>query len=261
MIRSLYAGISGLKSHQYKMDVVANNISNVNTIGYKSSRVNFEDLIYQKTNQSGVYPSYVGLGVNVSGVDTIFTQGGLKSTGRPLDVAIQGNGFFVLKDPVTTRTYYSREGVFYLDKDGYLINGHGYRVQDVNGADIQINNPEAVVTLTIQNDGQIKLVRSDGTTEFAGPIGLMSFKNPETLERIGQNVYSATIDTQTSFSSPVTPGQQGQGILVSGYLEMSNVDLASEFTEMIVTQRGYQANARVITTSDQMLEELLNIKR
>ncbi|GAV22568.1 flagellar basal-body rod protein FlgF [Carboxydothermus pertinax] len=261
MIRSLYSGVSGLRSHQTRMDVIANNISNVNTIGFKSNRVNFEDLLYQKAGQTGVYPAYVGLGVAVSGIDTIFTQGGLKATGRPLDVAIQGNGFFVLKDPTTNMTYYSREGVFYIDKNGYLINSHGYRVQKVNGGDIQINNPDQVVTLNIKNDGTIELIYANGTTDTSNQIGLMNFKNPETLERVGQNVYRTTTNTSSSFAQPQAPGQSGLGTLASGFLEMSNVDLASEFTEMIVTQRGYQANARVITTSDQMLQELLDIKR
>ncbi|MEW5762003.1 MAG: flagellar basal-body rod protein FlgF [Bacillota bacterium] len=268
MLRSLYSGITGLRTHQVRMDVVANNIANVNTTGFKSARANFQDVLAQTIGRTAINTTQVGLGVGLAAIDNVFTQGPLQTTGRVLDLAIEGNGFFVVK-PVDSggttidNQMYTRDGTFYLDKNGYLVNAQGYRVQDEGGTDIQFTTvtPDKIATISIGTDGKITATGTDGTTE-EHTIGLVTFNNVESLQRVGSNLWDVTAGL-TQPDPPVigAPGQEGRGIVRSGYLEMSNVDLAQEFTTMITTQRGYQANARIITTSDELLQELVNLKR
>ncbi len=270
MIRSLYSGVSGMKNHQVRMDVIGNNIANVNTSGYKSSLTNFQDTLYQTIrsasagddNLGGLNPTQVGLGVLVSSITSNMGQGNLQSTGRSLDLAIQGNGWFVVSSscdsPDETNTYYTREGVFYIDSAGYVINSNGYYLLDESGSSIDLGD-NGVATLNISQTGEITGTDLEGNDLDTFRIGLAMFPNQEGLERAGKNLFQVS----DASGDPIegNPGEGGFGVINSHYLEMSNVDLTDEFTNMIITQRGYQASARTITASDEMLQELLNIKR
>lgn len=272
MIRSLYAGVSGIRTHQMRMDTVASNIANVNTTGYKGGRANFQEVLAQMVGRTSISSTQVGLGVGLAAIDNIFTQGALQTTGRSLDLAIEGNGFFVVK-PVDSsgstidNPMYTRDGTFYIDRDGYLVTTQGYRVQTAEGSDLQFTtiSPDQIATVSISTDGVMTATASDGTTETF-TIGIVTLSNVESLQRMGNNLWDITPGV-TAWSgggdnpSPGQPGTEGRGIVRSGVLEMSNVDLAQEFTSMITTERGYQANARVITTSDEMLRELIDLKR
>ncbi|MFX4261948.1 flagellar hook-basal body complex protein [Pelotomaculum propionicicum] len=267
MIRSLYSGVSGMKNHQIRMDVIGNNIANVNTSGFKSGRANFQDTLYQLIRSAsagtasalgGINPSQVGLGMSVSSITSNMGQGNMQSTGRTLDLAIQGNGWFAVSQDGGTTQYFTREGIFYIDDVGNLVNSNGYCLLDDNGEPINLGT-DGVATLNISQAGVITGTDLAGANLAPVIIGLAMFPNQEGLERVGQNLFRES----AASGVPVVgvPGAGGYGTINSCYLEMSNVDLTEEFTNMIITQRGYQANARTITTSDEMLEELLNVKR
>ncbi|OPX87032.1 MAG: Flagellar basal-body rod protein FlgG [Pelotomaculum sp. PtaB.Bin104] len=278
MIRSLFSGASGMKNHQTRMDVIGNNVANVNTTGFKGSRANFQDILYQTVrypsagvnNVGGINPSQVGLGVMVSSITNNTGQGGLQNTGRSLDLAINGNGWYILStngDPVAgtgaINERYTREGIFYVDNAGNLVNSSGYNLCDTGGNPINLGTA-GISTINISKDGTITAKDLTGTDiTVSSPIGLAMFPNQDGLERDGLNMYKVS---PTSGLPVDTFGQANDvngayGTINSGFLEMSNVDLTDEFVNMITTQRGYQANARTVTTSDQILEELLNIKR
>ncbi|HZO27816.1 MAG TPA: flagellar hook-basal body complex protein [Chloroflexota bacterium] len=259
MMRSLFSAISGLKGHQTMMDVVGNNISNVNSTAFKASRITFQDIISQTlrgaqaptATQGGLNPMQVGLGVQVGSVDSIMTQGNLQATGKPTDVAIQGDGFFQLTDG--TNTFYTRDGNFTTDSTGRLI--HSATGMGVVPA---VTVPAGATNLTIAQSGQVSW--TVGSTVTAGPIiQLANFTNPAGLTRTGNNLFLASDNSGTA--TPNNPGTNGLGSIQAGFLEMSNVDLAAQFTNMIIAQRGFQANSRVITASDEILQDLVNIKR
>ncbi len=404
MMRSLFSGVSGLKNHQTRMDVIGNNIANVNTVAFKAGRVNFEDILSQTVEgarspqtggMGGVNPKQVGLGMGISSIDTLFTPGSLQSTDNPTDFAVQGEGFFIVSDG--SQVYYTRDGAFKTSADGALVNSNGFRLQgwmadtdgnidstqalqniiipvgaqmkpkattqiafegnlDANAAagsewitSVQVydslGNPHNLTitfTKTAENkwgwttdldgtsgdSGTIEFdtdgtVLSGGTgtaaftlmpvaqdinlsidfsqlTQFGGnptayinfqdgyeagsldmvstdsggvltgiftngqskalaQIALATFSNPGGLLKEGGNLYQ--ISNNSGLPNIGTADSGGRGSIAVGALEMSNVDLAQEFTNMIVTQRGFQANSRVITTSDEMLQDLINIKR
>ncbi|KOO46606.1 flagellar basal body rod protein FlgG [Priestia koreensis] len=264
MLRSMYSGISGMKNFQTKLDVIGNNIANVNTYGFKKGRTTFKDLVSQQISGSsaptatlgGTNAKQIGLGSQISTIDTVNTQGSLQTTGRTLDLGISGDGFFTLLDGNGQR-YYTRSGNFYLDKGGDVVNSDGLHILDTNGNKINID-PNSQ-SFSIGADGSVTTVPA---STAAVSIGLTKFPNSEGLEKAGQNLYRASNNSGTpTTTNPVKPGTGGTGSLVAGALEMSNVDLSEEFTDMIVAQRGFQANTRIITTSDQILEELVNLKR
>ncbi|MCL6639497.1 MAG: flagellar hook-basal body complex protein [Firmicutes bacterium] len=266
MIRSIYTASSGMRNHQVRMDVIANNISNVNTTGFKSGRVNFAEMLSQSylsnayTQVSGntQNSSQIGLGVSVSAINNNFSQGDLQTTGRVLDVAIAGEGFFMVtpsSDSIQDdNIYYTRDGDFYINKDGYLVNSSGQFVLDDQKQVITISDPAtAISSLSIDTDGNVKV-----NGQQTAKIGVAVFNNPEVLAKMGGNLY------KNPDPANITPVLNPAGEIYkidSGTLEMSNTDLTTEFSNMIMTQRGYQANARVITTSDQMLGELVDLKR
>ncbi|AEE96059.1 flagellar basal body rod protein FlgG [Mahella australiensis] len=265
MMRSMFSGVSGLRAHQTRMDVIGNNIANVNTVGFKSSRVTFQDVFNQtiKTGSApnvlgGTNPQQIGLGAAVGAIDVLHTPGGIERTDNPLDLAINGDGFFVVNDG--TADYYTRAGNFHLDADGNLVTPDGMYVQTAGGGNIIID-PTLYVSIVIDKTGQISGIQADGTVDTLDIVGLAKFVNPGGLEKIGQNMYRETISSGPPATGIVQPGQDGTGYLTPGALEMSNVDLSRELTDMIITQRGFQANSRVITTSDEMLQELVNLKR
>lgn len=416
MLRSLYSGVLGLKAHQVRMDIIGNNIANVNTLGFKKSRVTFKDAFYQmlksgnrsEGDQGGVNPSQVGLGVTLGSVETMHTQGNLQNTGKSTDLAIDGEGMFILKDP-RGGWVYTRVGNFDFDAKGFLVNDQGFKVQGynaVNGSlsstlgDIVISeylqpkatteikfknnldadaSPGTTVTLskeifdsvghshviditlvkentantwkytishadglgitnldgylvfdtngkidqtltsqlngttppqlfnnfsfdpadpdadvvsvypdfsevtqfgsdstiiafsqdgnasgtlneiTVQTDGTIIGDFEGGVRRIIGQIALASFTNPAGLQNVGNSLYRETENSGEGI--PGSPQTLGRGTIVANALEMSNVDLAQEFTDMVVTQRGFQANSRTITISDELLQELVNLKR
>ncbi len=274
VIQSIYTSLAGMLSHRTRMDVLANNIANINTPGYKASQASFQDTLYQTiragTAQSN--PSQMGTGVMLAAVLNNFNQGPLVPTGRSLDLAINGNGFFGVKtsdEGGEERIYYTREGSFSVDKEGYLVNSSGLRLVDDSGSEIQLDVSKPIAAINVSNMGKISVTYSDGST--AGDdkqIGLFSFPNPNGLTRVGGNLYTDNNATGGGGGeSPAgerldgTPGKDGLGTIESGCLEMSNVDLATELGNLIVTQRGYEANARVFTTSDEVLRETIELKR
>lgn len=265
MMRSLFSAISGLRAHQTWMDVIGNNIANVNTTGFKEGRVRFTDVLYQLihgagapgNNLGGINPEQIGLGASIAAIDTIQTQGALQMTGKPTDLAIQGDGFFIVQD-ASGNKFYTRDGAFGTDANGDLVNpATGMHVLDASGNKITI--PNTIVSFTIDQQGNIIGVDANGNQQQIAQIGLATFANPAGLSKVGQNLFAETPNSGTANAG--APGTNGRGLIASGYLEMSNVDLAQEFTNMILAQRGFQANARTITTSDEMLQELVNLKR
>lgn len=402
MLRSMYSAISGIRNFQTKLDVIGNNIANVNTFGFKKSRVTFKDTINQtlagasapRDNRGGVNPIQVGLGSTIATIDTIHTDSSKQTTGRSLDLAINGDGYFVVRQG--NALYYTRAGNFYLDNEGTLVNADGLRVQafDANGnlGDVTINvnavmpfiptnsvtisgnlsnnagngfvysqqfevvtnngsveriniyfqktgtdqwavyftqpggTAQPAATLTFDNNGRVvsitdsngntvngsamnlavpvaggtltynfdfaqlthvsgandAIVTADGVTEgqledfsfgprgeinavysngsvvTLGTLAIAKFSNPSGLTKAGGNLFQQSLNSGTPNIG--VPGD-GRGQIMSSALEMSNVDLSEEFTEMIVAQRGFQANTRIITTSDEILQELVNLKR
>ncbi|MFJ7824948.1 flagellar basal body rod protein FlgG [Psychrobacillus sp. NPDC096623] len=306
MIRSMYSGISGLKNFQTKLDVIGNNISNVNTYGFKKGRTVFKDLISQTTsgasgasaNQGGVNPKQVGLGSQLASIDTIHTGGSLQSTGNTLDLALSGDGFFIVGEssakpaPGTNVTLdnlqYTRAGNFYMDANGYLVNGdgkyvYGFTENSANtgatstpvtgpptysvptGGTLPTNGvgpiriPTNAKSMSVSQDGTVTFVDANNNLQNAGKLVTAKFPNPGGLEKSGSNYYTPSSNSGTALYTFAS--ENGAGTINSGFLEMSNVDLSEEFTDMIVAQRGFQANTRIITTSDSILEELINLKR
>ena len=275
MLRSMSAAISGLRDHQVYMDVVANNIANVNTNGYKASRVDFKDAISQTMSTGsgptattgGTNPVQIGLGLTLGGIDTMMTQGSLVSTGKNTDLAIQGEGFFMLgtgsPTGALTPAYFTRDGAFTLDKDGYLVDSaSGDYVLDAAGtAAIKVDPTWA--SFSIGPDGKVNGVLADGTAATGTPqqIGLAKFPNPEGLVRAGGNMFQEGPNSGTLTAAAPGDANTGLGTLVPGSLEASNVDLAEQFSNMIMAQRGFEANSKAITTSDQMLQTLVNMKQ
>lgn len=264
MIRALYSGVTGMRNHQTKLDVVANNISNVNTTGYKAATVSFQDLVSQTIrngskagdDNGGVNPAQVGIGTNIGNIESSFNQGPLQYTGRPLDLAIQGNGFFVVAD-ANEKQFLTRDGSFRFDSEGYLVTGNGYRVLDSSENPICIDKP--ITTASVDKFGTLTALDQKGEVIAQKELGIAFVTNPESLMKEGYNLYSPSQATEEVEIGKA--GADGRGSVEAFTLEMSNVDLSNEFASLITTQRGYQANARVITISDQILEELVNLKR
>lgn len=272
MLRSLYSGISGMNGFQNKLDVIGNNIANVNTIGFKSDRVMFSDILSQKVasitapeegERGGVNPQQIGLGSNLSAIDTVHTAGSTQTTNVTTDLAIEGDGYFaVAPNGDGTTTYLTRAGNFTRDAAGNLVTAQGYMVLGVGGE--AINIPQEVTAYEISTDGSVVSVNQDGTSEIIAQIGLVKVQNPAGLEKVGGSMYKMTLNANLEGELEVVEPQSieyGTGNILSGKLEMSNVNLTSELTEMIVAQRGFQANSRIITTSDSVLEEIVNLKR
>lgn len=366
MLRSMYAGISGMRGFQTKLDVIGNNIANVNTVGFKKGRVTFQDMMSQTmrgaqaptATRGGVNPLQVGLGSQVGSIDNIHTQGFTQPTQNILDFAIEGDGMFIVRDG--TSEWFTRAGNFYLDENGYIVNPDGLYLMGystttttgtlissdraeiilnedgtarevilineqgnraaVNVTNIEEDNdivtitledgetleinmadpdnvsvilrdadnnelfsgsgetseltlqdidlegglttltiPEQADSFSVESNGIINYVDRDGNIHQVGQIALANFSNPSGLTKSGSNLYR--LSANSGFTGYRLPQSAGMGSIVSGALEMSNVDLAEEFTEMITAQRGFQANTRIITTSDEILQELVNLKR
>ncbi|MWV43544.1 flagellar hook-basal body complex protein [Paenibacillus sp. HJL G12] len=272
MLRSMYSGVSGMRGFQTKLDVIGNNIANVNTIGFKSGRVMFKDVMSQTvsgvtapndTEQGGVNSKQIGLGVSVGSIDTVHLGGSAMTTNNPTDVRIDGDGFFLVKlNGDQDVPFLTRAGDFHVDAQKHLVTSDGLYVCDSEGEPITLNDD--ATAFSISQDGTIVQKLADGENDTNIKLGVAKVINPEGLEKIGGNLYRMTINANPDGElEPTTANnaEAGTGAIVAGQLEMSNVDLTGEFTEMIVAQRGFQANSRIITTSDEVLQEIVNLKR
>jgi flagellar hook protein FlgE len=266
----MYSGVSGMRGFQTKLDVIGNNIANVNTTGFKSSRVMFKDILSQTstgasapdgTTTAGQNAKQVGLGVSVSSIDTLHLPGSAMTTNNPTDLRINGDGFFLVKmNDAQGTPYLTRAGDFHVDASRNLVTSDGFFV--VSAAGDPITLADNVTSFSVSQDGTIVQKLDDGTTDTGTQIGVAKVTNPEGLEKIGGSLYRSTVNAITDGTiEPATANTGGIGAIVAGQLEMSNVDLTGEFTEMIVAQRGFQANSRIITTSDEVLQEIVNLKR
>jgi flagellar hook protein FlgE len=271
----MYSGVSGMRGFQTKLDVIGNNIANVNTVGFKAGRVMFKDILSQSMSgvtapvegeSGGVNAKQIGLGVTIASIDTMHTPGSAMTTGAPTDLRIDGDGFFVVSPSADGPRYLTRSGNFTLDANRQLVNADGMFVlsgDDGEGQPITLD--EGVTAFSISQDGTIVAIDQDGIatpTEFQ--IGVAKVVNPSGLEKVGGNLYRMTPNANAESELIVGTAanvETGTGAIITGQLEMSNVDLTNEFTEMIVAQRGFQANSRIITTSDEILQEVVNLKR
>ncbi len=262
MIRSLYTAATGMIAQQTQIDTTSNNISNVNTIGYKKQRAEFADLMYQVMEYAGTATSgtsvsptgmEVGLGVRPTAIAKLFTQGNFKETGNPLDMAITGNGFFQIQLPDGT-TAYTRNGSFKLDNNGQIVNSDGYRLIP------ETTIPEDATQISIGVDGTISVLQA-GQTQMTvvGEIELANFVNPAGLHSLGDNNFINTASSGDPI--PSTPGLNGVGQTRQQFVEMSNVQLVEEMTDLITGQRAYEANSKAIVTSDEMLQTVNGLKR
>jgi flagellar hook protein FlgE len=261
MLLSMDSGVSALEQFQQQLNVIANNIANVNTVGFKSADVNFADTLSETLGTNAAGSTQIGTGVTTSSITNDFsTPGSLTSTGVQSDLAVNGNGFFVVKDPTSGQSFVTQDGTFTRDTSGYLVTSGGLRLQGVAG-DIQIagTGTATVSSYTIGTDGMVNVTLSDGTSTTGGQVELQSFSNPDQLLKAGGNLYTAP--AAAGGSTPAAAGSNGLGKIQAGFLEMSNVDLAGQLTSLITTQRAYEANSKVITTSDNVLQTLVNLVR
>lgn len=249
-----------MKGFQTKLNVIGNNIANVSTVGFKKSTVNFQDLMSQNYSKGGVNPMQMGLGSQTSAVNVIHTAGSSMTTGVGTDLSIMGDGFFVVQDPNQTGDdgrYVTRAGNFVMNAEGSLVTTDGYHVLDDAGAQIKVDN-DRHVSFNINRNGEIVGRLADGTEEPIGTIAIASVPNPAGLLKFGGSLYEMT---NAAGGWEVSNAATANTAIAAGMLEMSNVDLTEEFTEMIVAQRGFQANSRTISTSDEILQEIVNLKR
>jgi len=262
MMQSLYTASTGMLGMQMQIDTTANNIANINTIGFKKSRAEFADLMYQVMEYAGTSTTdttksptgiEVGLGVRPTAINKIFSEGSLKQTDNKLDIAITGRGFFKMELPDGTEVY-SRNGAFKIDENGTMVNSDGFVLVP------QVVIPEDSTDITIGTDGTVTVIQP-GQTQATniGQIQTTNFINPAGLHALGDNLY---VETDSS-GQPVegTPGIDGLGILRQGFVELSNVELVVELTDLITGQRAYDSNSKVITTSDEMLQTTNSLKR
>jgi flagellar basal-body rod protein FlgG len=263
MERALRTAASGMFAQQLNIDVIAHNLANVNTTSFKRSRAEFQDLMYQilkapvsaNQNENTQSPGEIQIGTGVQAVATLrdLKQGDLQPTNNPLDVAINGDGFFQVRKPDGTIAY-TRDGSFKLSRDGRLVNSAGYILEP------EIIIPETAVAISISRDGIVEILNSGETEPVEiGRIELVKFVNPAGLRSIGNNLY---VETQAS-GQPIfgTPGSEGFGELMQGYLEASNVDIVEEMVNMIIAQRAYEINSKTIKTVEEMLQMANNLKR
>ncbi len=260
MIRSLWVARTGLDAQQTQLDVIANNLANVSTNGFKRGRAVFEDLLYQTMRQPGAQTSQqtqvptglqLGTGARVVSTARIFTQGNLQKTDGALDIAINGNGFFQIQLPDGT-TAYTRDGSFQRDNQGQIVTTDGYPLLP------NITIPADALSVSVSQDG-IVTVTQPGTAAVTeiGAIQLATFVNPSGLLSVGQNLFLET--AASGAPTPNAPGANGAGGLNQGYVETSNVNVAEELVTMIQTQRAYELNSKVVSTSDAMLGRLAQL--
>ncbi|WP_005031729.1 flagellar basal-body rod protein FlgG [Holophaga foetida] len=262
MMRSMWSAAAGMAVQGMNMDVIANNIANVNTTGFKKASAEFQDLLYQTINLAGTSSSnntslptglQLGHGAKVQSVTRQYTTGNFKTTGGRFDMAIQGDGFFQVLQADGSNAY-TRDGAFAVDQNGTLVNANG------NSLVPQITVPQDALSVTIAQDGTISVTRSAQTQpEVIGQLTLVNFINPAGLNLLGGNLVQPTLASGDPIEG--TPGLSGLGTIRQGFLEASNVDLAEEMVNMIVGQRAYEANSKTIQTADSMLSLVNSLKR
>ena len=262
MIRSLWTSATGMQAQALNLDVIANNLANVNTAGFKKSRAEFQDLLYETLRPAGTSSSQdtqvptgiqIGHGTRPSTVLKIFSQGNMENTKNELDLAIEGDGFFQIILP-NGETAYTRDGAFKLDSDGRIVNSDGFALEP------EITIPSDALSISVGIDGTVSVLQAgDSIPSEIGTIELARFVNPAGLISTGRNLYitsEASGDEMTG-----TPGEDGLGSLAQGFLEMSNVSVVDEMVSMITAQRAYEVNSKSIQTADEMLQMANNIKR
>lgn len=263
MIRALFSAGSGMNAQQMNIDNIAHNLANANTAGFKMRRTQFQDLLYQNFIQPGaaagsqtVIPSglQIGLGTRPVSNEIVFTQGNFTQTDNPLDLVIQGRGFFQVRRP-TGEVAYTRAGGFHMDRDGNIVTADGDAMEP------QITLPPEAQSVTIASDGTVSYMLPGQTaSQIAGQIQLANFTNPAGLNSIGKNLYMAT-DASGEATLGLPGGQEGLGSLLQGYSEGSNVSVVEEFISLIVSQRAYEANSKVVRAADEMYQQVNNMTR
>ncbi len=288
LIGTLTSGVSALRTFSKGLEVIGNNIANINTTGYKSSQASysqsFSNTLRGSAPSNGTASSQsalqVGTGVQLSAITSNFNQGALNSTGITTDLGISGNGFFIVKDATSDVQYATRDGAFRIDDNGYLVSQTGLRVQGLVGGtsttalgttvgDIRIGQDAPASTelksISIDKQGSVIEFYSDGTSAKTNQVQLQNFNDTTALMREGNNLYSGLDSAGPAGGSVLTgdnnPGTNGLGSVLSGNLEQSNVDLTQQFSDLITTQRSFQAGSRLITVSDTVLEDIVNLKR
>jgi flagellar basal-body rod protein FlgG len=260
MTLSLHSAATGMEAQQYNLNVIANNLANVGTTAFKRSQVSFQDLMYQKPRTAGAEDGggnqvptgiEVGNGTRVASTNKVFAQGEMVSTNEKLDLAIQGDGFFEIQRPDGTSAY-TRDGSFKVSSTGQIVTNDGLPV--LSGFQ---NVPTGTTAVTITEDGQVTYTTPSGTQSFR--LSLSRFANPAGLQSLGGNLYLES----TASGTPETgsPGEQGFGTTKQGYLEGSNVNIVQEMVNLIAAQRAYEINSKSIQTSDEMLQNVTNMKR
>ncbi len=262
MLRALYSAATGMQAQEMNLDVISHNIANINTSGYKRRRAQFQDLIYQNVRTPGQsstsnteYPVglQIGLGTRPVATEVIFSQGNFAMTNNPLDVVIQGAGFFQVRMQ-SGEIAYTRSGAFHLDREGNLVTVDGDPVEP------QITIPSDATAVSIGSDGTVSVLQAGQTnSQQVGAFEMATFINPAGMVSIGKNLFMQT----TASGDPITaaPGEEGIGTLVQGYLEQSNVDIVEEMINMIITQRAYESTSKVITTGDDMFRQINSVVR
>ncbi len=262
MLRALWTASTGMEAQQLHVDMIAHNLANVNTVGFKKSRPDYQDLLYEELRSAGASSSpstqvptglNVGQGVRTVATEHLFTQGNLQKTENPLDLAIEGAGFFQITKP-NGETAYTRNGEFKVDSSGRLVNSDGYAVTP------EISIPETALTITISADGIVSVTEPGSNTPTeVGNIELARFVNPGGLKPIGKNLFTATASSGDAVTA--APGTDGLGTLAQGFVETSNVSVVEEMVDMIVAQRAYEINSKAIQTADEMLQASNSMKR
>jgi flagellar basal-body rod protein FlgG len=263
MIRALFSAASGMNAQQTNIDNIANNLANANTVGFKARRTQFQDLLYQTIVQPGaaagaqsVVPSGLQLGLGTKPVsnEVILQQGSIQTTGNPLDVVIQGNGFFQIRQ-ANGELAYTRAGQFHLDKTGNVVDANG------NMLEPQITVPPETQSITIAPDGTVSFtLPGQNAAQIGGQIQLASFANPAGLNGLGGNLFKPT-DASGTATVGAPGGTEGLGTLLQGSIEQSPVSVVQEFINMIVSQRAYEANSKVVQAADQMYQQVNNLSR
>jgi flagellar basal-body rod protein FlgG len=257
----MYTAASGMEAQQLNIDTIAHNLANINTSGFKARKAQFQDLLYQNIRQAGATNTatseipvglQIGLGTQPVATDMIFTQGDMLKTEDPLNIVIQGQGFFQIQQ--ANQTAYTRNGNFHMDKDGYIVTSEGDMLLP------QIKIPPDKMGITIGSDGTISVqLQGQSDLQKLGPIQLAYFQNPSGLQSVGK---SLLVPTQSSGDAVTgAPGENGLGTLQSNYIEQSNVSVVEEMVNMIVSQRAYEANSKVIRTADEMFTQANNVVR
>lgn len=262
MLRALYTAATGMEAQQVNIDTIANNIANVNTTGFKEGRAEFQDLLYQNVRPAGApssasteYPVGLQIGLGTAPVATtrIYTQGDFRQTGNPLDLVIQGSGFFQVRLP-SGETAYTRDGSLHLNQTGVVVTADG------NPIEPQITIPADAQNIVIGNDGTVSVtVPGQTASQQIGTIQIANFQNPAGLNAIGGNLLEVT----TASGQPVVgnPGETGLGTINQGFLEQSNVNVVDEMVNMIIAQRAYEVNSRAVRVADDMLSQINNLSR